>query len=380
MTRTLDPLRSNFGSLRHCATAALAVLFLAPLAACSHKQPASAAGGFQMPPGGMPVQTLTIADNPVPLSDTFVATIKSRRSATMNPQVDGNLTAIEVHSGEHVTQGQTLMDIDPLKQRATVESAAATQQQLLATYEYNQAEVERQRKLFESGITSRDAYDQAVQNFRNSKASYDSAVATTATQKQQLGYYKIVAPFAGVVGDVPVHVGDYVSATTLLTTVDANTDLEAYIYVPTADSAKLHEGLKVNILGPDGKPVEKTAVDFLSPQVDNSLQGILLKAPVHSATADLLRNQQLVQAQVIWSDASMPTVPVLAVTEIGGQSFVYVAQPVSPGKYVAHQEPVDLGDTVGNAYAVKSGLKPGDKVIVSGTQILQEGMPVHPLG
>ncbi len=359
--------------------AASAVLTLVALAGCKHPQQ-NAGAAFQMPPGGMPVQTETLAAQPLPLGDTYVATIKSRRSATINPQVDGNLVSIAVHSGEHVAEGQVLMEIDPFKQRATLESAAATQQQKLATYEYNQTEVERQRKLFEAGITSRDAYDQALQNFRNAKADYESSQATTVTQKRELGYYTIRAPFAGVIGDVPVHVGDYVSSSTVLTTDDASTDLEAYIYVPTTRSSDLHMGLPVNILGPDGKTVESTKVDFISPQVDDNLQSILIKAPVHEATRDLLRNQQLVNAQVIWSTKPSLTVPVLAVTALGGENFVYIAQPAGPGKYTAHEVPVELGDTVGNVYAVKSGLEPGQKLIVSGTQILQDGMPVHPLG
>lgn len=350
------------------------------LAACKPKPNADAAGGFALPPGGLPVQTLDVTNSAVPVSDTYVATIKSRRSATMNPQVDGNLIAIAVHSGERVTKGQELMEIDPVKQRATVESTAATEQQKLAVYQYNQSEVDRQRKLFEAGITSRDAYDQALQSFRNAKADYESSVAATTTQKQELGYYRILAPFTGMVGDVPVHVGDYVSSSTLLTTVDADTDLEAYIYVPTDQANLLHMGLPVSIMGPDDKPLETTKVDFLSPQVDNGLQGILVKAPVHSSTANILRNQQLVKTQIVWSDKQMATVPVLAVTRLGGQSFVYLAKPAGPGKYVAHQVPVDLGDTFGNDYAVKSGLAPGDKVILSGLQMLAEGVPVHPLG
>ncbi len=364
----------------HCVrslAAASLLLALAPLSACKAK-PAEA--GFALPPGGLPVQTQVVTTSAVPVSDTYVSTIKSRRSATINPQVDGNLTAIEVHSGEHVAQGQLMMEIDPIKQRATLESAQATEQQKLAVYQYNQTEVERQRKLFEAGITSRDAYDQAQQAFRNSKADYESSAATTATQRRELGYYRIVAPFAGVVGDVPVHVGDYVSSTTLLTTVDANTDLEAYIYVPTERAGDLRLGLPVSILGPDGEVLEKTRVDFLSPQVDNGLQGILLKAPVQSTTADRLRNAQLVKAQVTWSDKPMATVPVLAVTRLGGQSFVYIAKDAGGGHYIAHQLPVQLGDTVGNTYAVQSGLAPGERVILSGLQILQEGFPVHPLG
>ena len=365
--------------LRSAFPIAFATLLTGSLLACKSHAPAAAAG-FALPPGGLPVQTQTVANSSVPQNDTYVSTIKSRRSATMNPQVDGNLTSINVVSGQHVTKGQLLMVIDPIKQQATVQSSAATEAQKLAVYQYNQSEVERQRKLFEAGITSRDAYDQAQQSFQNSKADYESSVATTATQRRELAYYQIRAPFDGVVGDIPVHIGDYVSATTLLTTVDANTDLEAYIYVPTERAGELHLGLPVSILASDGSVLEKTKVDFLSPQVDNGLQGILLKAPVQSTTLDRLRTAQLVKAQVTWSDKPMATVPVLAVTRLGGQSFVYVAQAAGGGKYIAHEKPVQLGDTVGNTYAVESGLAPGEKVILSGLQILQEGFPVHPLG
>ncbi len=326
------------------------------------------------------MQTQTVNNSPVPEGDTYVATIKSRRTANINPQVDGNLTGIQVQSGQHVKKGQLLMEIDPIKQTSTLESASATEQQKLAVYQYNQAQVERQRKLFEGGITSRDAYDQALQAFRNSKADYESAVATTATQKRQLGYYRLVAPFDGTVGDVPVHIGDYVTPTTLLTTLDANTDLEAYIYVPTERADELKLGLPVQILDSDGKEVESTRVDFLSPQVDNGLQGILVKAPVHPETIARLRNLQLVKARVTWSSKAKPTVPVLAVTRLGSQAFVYVAQDAGQGKFIAHQIPVQLGDTVGNNYAIDGGLAPGQKVILSSLSLLQDGMPVHPLG
>jgi RND family efflux transporter MFP subunit len=339
------------------------------------------------------VQTITVAAQPVAQSDEYVATIKSRRSATINPQVDGNLTAIAVHSGEHVRQGQLLMEIDPEKQRATVESQEATEHQKLAVYQYNQAEVERQRKLFEGGITSRSAYDQAQQSYANAKADYESSVALRQTQQRQLSYYQIAAPFDGIVGDVPVHVGDYVSSTTLLTTVDENRDLEAYIYIPTERASLLHTGLAVDILDSAGNPVERTRIDFLSPQVDNGLQGILAKAPVHSSGAALLRTAQLVKARVIWSDKPTPVVPVLAVTRLGGQAFVYVAQReagqagtkgpagqgAAAGDYVARQKAVQLGDTVGNDYAVLSGLVNGEQVIVSGTQMLVDGAPVRPI-
>lgn len=330
------------------------------------------------PPQAMPVQVSAVSLSPVPTSDTYVATIKSRRSATMQPQVDGNLTRIFVHSGDSVKAGQVLMQIDPLKQVATVQQQQGTEAQLKGTYVYNQAEVERQRKLFEAGIVSRQAYDQAVQSFQTSKGAYDSGVAQTSTQKQQLAYYQIRSPFAGVVGDIPVHLGDYVSPTTLLTTVDENRDLEAYIYVPTERATQVRTGLPVDILDTSGEVLAHSTISFISPQVDNGLQSILAKAEVpHSA--ERLRNAQLVKARVTWSTAPAPTVPVLAVTRVGGQPFVFVATAKGDG-YFAHQIPVKLGDTLGNTYPVLGGLKPGDRVILSGLQFLQEGAPVKPLG
>jgi RND family efflux transporter MFP subunit len=326
----------------------------------------------------MPVQVAPVTLSPVPSSDTYVATIKSRRSATMQPQVTGNLVKIFVKSGDLVKAGQLLMRIDPLKQVATVQSQQGTQAQKKALYDYTQIQVERQRKLFEAGVVSRDAYDQAIQAFQNAKADYESNSALTDTQNQQLAYYDIRAPFTGIVGDVPVHLGDYVSPTTLLTTVDENADLEAYIYIPTQRATLVRQGLPVEILDSSGKVLVKSKISFLSPQVDNGLQSILAKAEI-PRTAQLLRNQQLVNARVTWSTAPAPVVPVLAVSLIGGQTFVYLASPKGDG-YIAHQVPVQLGETVGNTYPVLGGLKPGDKVITSGLQFLQEGAPVKPLG
>ncbi len=326
----------------------------------------------------LPVQVATVSLSPVPTSETYVATIKSRRSATMQPQVNGNLTRIFVQSGDVVKAGQILMQIDPLKQVATVQSQQGTESQKRAVYQYNQTELERQRKLYEAGVTSKQAYDQSIQAYENSKGDLDANAALTSTQRQQLAYYQIRAPFAGVVGDIPVHLGDYVSSTTVLTTVDENADLEAYIYVPTERATQIRTGLPVEILDTDGNVLTKSTVSFLSPEVDNGLQSILAKAEI-PRTAERLRNQQLVKARITWSTSPEPTIPVLAVTLIGGQSFVFVATPKGDG-YVAHQVAVNLGETIGNSYPVLSGLKPGDKVIISGLQFLQEGAPVKPLG
>ncbi|MGB6194534.1 MAG: efflux RND transporter periplasmic adaptor subunit [Terracidiphilus sp.] len=351
-----------------------AVLGLA-ISGCQQKSaaPATGAGGH-----ALPVQTVAVTLAPVAQSSEYVASILSRRSATIQPQVSGHITAILVRSGDRVTAGQVMMEIDSQPQVAQVQAQRATENQKKAVYDYNVVEQERQKKLFDAGVTSRDAWDQAQQAYANSKADYESAVSLTKTQEAQLAFYTIRAPYDGVVGDVPVHVGDNATTTTMLTTVDEHKDLEAYIYVPTERLGDVRLGLPVELYDTGGKLLEKTRIDFVSPQVDSTLQGVLIKAPVH-LPPDLVRTAQVIKARVIWSTKPMAVVPVLAVTRQGGQSFVFVAHQQN-GQYIATQTPVVLGDTVENEYSISSGLHEGDKVIVSSTQFLVNGMPVQPLG
>jgi RND family efflux transporter MFP subunit len=356
-------------------------VILAGLAAsgCQKKPAAAAPGGGG--PQALPVQTVTVTMAPVAQSSEYVATIKSRRSTELLPQVSGQLTEILVHSGDHVKSGQLLMEIDARQQKATVDSLRATELQKKALNDYDTIEEDRQRKLFDAGVTSRDAYEQAQQAFQNAKADFQSAVEARKAGEQELGYYTIRAPFDGVVGDIPVHVGDYVSQNqspgTILTTVDDNNNLEAYIYIPTERATEVHQGLAVDLTDDSGKLLQKTRIDFVSSEVDSTLQGILAKAPVQ-AGPEGLRNAQIVKARVIWSTKPMAVVPVLAVTRQGEESFVYVVLKQN-GMAVAHRTSVALGDAVGNNYSIASGLNTGDSVIISGTQFLVDGMPVMPL-
>ena len=270
------------------------------------------------------------------------------------------------------------MEIDPRQQQAEVASLRATERQKKALFDYDTIEQDRQQKLFEAGVTSRDTYQQAQQAFQNAKADYEAAVESRKTQEQLLGYYTVRAPFDGVVGDIPVHVGDYVSTSTMLTTVDESNALEAYVYIPTERAAEVRMGLGIDLTDNNGKLLEKTQVDFISPEVDSTLQGILVKAAVRPGP-EMLRNAQIVKAKVIWSTKTMAVVPVLAVIRQGEQSFVFVMQKQS-GMAVAHRTSVVLGDTVDNNYSIVSGLSAGDRVIVTGIQFLVDGMPVIPLG
>ena len=134
------------------------------------------------------------------------------------------------------------MTIDPLKQQATVDQQVSTEAQKKAIFDYNKMRVGAPARLFEAGVTSKQSYDQAVQAYENSKADWDASKAARVTQQRELAYYNLTAPFAGIVGDIPVHLGDYVSPQTVLTTVDENAELEAYIYIPDRARARYPHG------------------------------------------------------------------------------------------------------------------------------------------
>jgi len=110
-------------------------LVLAGFAATGCQKKPVAPGGAGMQP--MPVQTVAVTLSPVPQSSEYVATIKSRRSATIQSQVEGKLTQIRVSSGDRVKAGQLLMEVDPQHQVATVDSQRATERQKKALYDYN---------------------------------------------------------------------------------------------------------------------------------------------------------------------------------------------------------------------------------------------------
>ena len=178
----------------------------------------------------------------------------------------------------------------------------------------------------------------------------------------------------GIVGDIPVRVGDRVSVSTLVTTVDEPGALEAYIYVPVNRSKDLKLGLPVRLLDENQKTLADTSVTFVSPQVDTDTQTILAKALVANS-ATKLRIAQQVRARLTWSSYTGAVVPVLSVVRINGQFFGFVASKEQNGTF-ARQKLLKVGEPVGNDYPVLSGVQGGEHLITSGTQFLQDGMPV----
>jgi RND family efflux transporter MFP subunit len=327
-------------------------------------------------PQALPVKIQVVQS--VAVSDTteYVATLKSRDSAVVMPQVEGQILNIFVRSGDRVSVGTPLIQIDPAKQEATLRSQEDTRTAKLADVEYAKQQFDRINGLYNSGVVSRQDLDQSKSNLDSAQSQLRSLEAQVRQETVQLRYYKVLALTSGIVGDVPVRVGDRVTTTTLLTTIDKPGSLEVYVFVPIERSGELKMKMPVEVVDGAGKVLANSRITFISPQVDNTTQTVLVKATI-SNHDDRLRTAQFIRARVVWGKHTGPVVPILAVSRVGGQFFAFVAED-SGGKTVAHQKPLKVGDTLGNDYVVLDGVKPGEKLIVSGTQFLVDGMPVMP--
>jgi len=360
---------------RGCASQLGIWLLVAPalalvLSGCSRTN----ADAPQGPPV-MPVKVEKVQDQQIGDTSEYIATIKSRHSATIMSDVEGWIFGINVHSGQFVRKGDTLMEIDPRQQQAAVQNYDSQRRSKEANLAWAKSQYERTKALAAAGVVSKQDLDQAQSNYDAAVADVKASEAQIDSSKVQLKYYNVFAPTDGIVGDVPVHVGDRVTNTTPLTTIDERTGLEVYISIPSEHARDIKMGAPVEVVDQSGNVLLRTNVYFISPQVESGTQSILVKAPADKA-ADVLRSMQLVRARVVWNSHSGITIPVVAVTRISGQFFAFVAQQDN-GKLVARQVPLELGEIVGNNYAVLSGLKSGEEVVVSGGQNLADGMPIR---
>jgi len=320
------------------------------------------------------VKTQIARQIPVPVTSQYLVSLKSRESAAINPQVEGWIVKINVRSGEHVREGQTILEIDPRVQQATLnnqEAARSAQQAIVANA---QSQYNRAQELFKSGIISKQDFDTAKNTYDNAQAQLHALDAGVNQQQVQLHYYTVTAPTDGIVGDVPVHRGDRVSTSTLLTTVDAPGNLEAYIYVPVEHSHDLRMGEAVDLLDDAGQVIAHSSIFFISPQMDTGTQTVLAKAQIPNP-GNKFRTDEYVNARITWKTDNDLVIPVLAVSRINGQYFAFLAQQGASGA-VARQQQIQVGDILGNNYVVTGGLKPGDHIITSGFQFLVDGAPV----
>ena len=323
----------------------------------------------------MAVGVTTLVETLIEQSSEFIATLKSRRSTTIQPQVEGFVTRITVRSGQRVTAGDVLFEIDSGRQQAAVGQLESMRAMRTADVAYARQQSQRSKTLFEAGAMSQRELEQADTAVRTSEAQLQAVEQQIREQQVELGYYKVTSPNAGVVGDIPIRPGDRVTKSTVLTSVDENDVLEIYVSVPVQQAPGLRIGLPVRIVDDHGGTLATNTVTFISPTVDDTTQAVLAKVAIADGRGRF-RADQFVRVRIIWRSAPGLTVPMTAVTRVSGQFFVFLAE-AQGETTVARQRPVTLGDLIGNDYLLINGLKAGDRLIVSGIQKIGDGAPVR---
>ncbi len=336
--------------------------------------PGGDGGRGAFPP--MEVQTVVLEPKPIPQSSEFVATIRSLRSTTVQPQVEGIVRQMFIRAGDRVGAGQPLIQIDPDKQQATntvTESQRASREADLA---YAKQQLARLQKLFDAGAVSRAELEQAETAHKNAEAQLAAVQSQIRENQVELQYYRVTAPSAGIVGEVVIRQGDRVTPSTVITTIDQPEGLEAYINVPLERAMDLKMGLAVELLDSDGKVIAANPVTFIAPRADDATQSVLVKATLRQMPP-MIRVLQYVRARIVWSNEPTLSVPIVAVSRLAGQHFVFVAEQSDKG-VVARQKPITVGEVSGDDYVVRDGLMAGERVIVSNVQKLGDGAPVKP--
>jgi len=355
------------------AAVLLAPLCIALTLAACNRGGAAPAGAAGPPPAA--VTLLTLQPKPVERASEFIATLRSLRSTTVQPEVEGSVTRIFVKSGDVVRAGTPLVQIDPDKQQAAVRSTEANRSGASADVQYWRQQVARLESLLTAGAVSKLELEQAQNSLKAAEAKLATIDAQVSEERVQLQYYRVVAPQAGVVGDIPIRVGDRVTTSSVITTVDENSSLEAFIQVPVDRAPELRLGLPVQLLDTEGKPAAVNPISFVAPRVDESTQSVLVKSLLKDVPPRL-RAQQFARARIVWSTQLGLTVPVVSVTRLSGQYFCFVAEQQDKG-LVARQRPVQVGEVLGDDYVVVGGLKAGDRIVVSGIQKLADGVPIQ---
>ncbi|WP_414582584.1 efflux RND transporter periplasmic adaptor subunit [Scytonema sp. PCC 10023] len=394
----------------------LGIAFLASFLTSACKGGETSAKAIAAP--AIPVKLQALKSSQFINSSEFVGSLEATKRVDLKPEIEGRITEIRVSNGDRVSKGTPIAQLRSDQTQAQYASAIARANSTRAASETAQArlraaradqvraasEVELQKvqfqrteRLVNEGVQPRQELDIARRNLNTGVASLRAAEeqvgaarsslnqanadlkqaqAEAAAANVSLQYKQVVAPITGVIGDFSVKIGDYVNTGQTLTSITENESLELRISVPINRSSQLRPGLSVELVDPNtNKRLATGSINFISPQVNSGNQAILTKARFPNQN-NSLRDQQFVKAKVIWSKSPGILIPTVAVSTIGEQNFVFVAQ--KGQKPVVRQTPVQLGNIQGQSYQVLNGVKPGEEIAVTQILNLKNGTPIKP--
>lgn len=366
------------------------------LAACGQQDAAQPGGGA--PPAAQ-VTVETVAPQTVPISFEYVGRLEASREVEIRPRVSAIIERRHFEEGAPVKAGALLYTLDGASLAAQVRAAGAELANRQARLAEAKLELDRNRMLAAQGFVSARALDVTQTALAVAEAGVHAAEANLADARINLAYTDIRAPLAGVMGRALQVEGALVSPGGLaLTTLAQIAPIYARFSIGEDERLALEKQLaegtleqgrqRVGLVLADGTRIDATGKLNFSDYKANPQTGAFdMRAEFANADGRLKPGQFV---RVIVEGGQLPdavSVPQPAVQDGLAGKFVYVATPGDKGMTVALPRPVEVGAWIGGGepgkgagrWVIKSGLKPGDKVVVDGmARIFFPGMPVTP--
>ncbi len=297
------------------------------------------------------------------------AVVEAVRQTTVSAQVPGAIVALNVKAGDVVKAGQPLLRIDA---RAASQNAAASAAQVeaaRASMNVASTEYERQQLLFQKQYISQSALDRAKAQFQSAQAQLQAQQAQARAAQAESGFFVVNAPYAGVVSDVPVTLGDMAMPGRALVTLHDPSALRVTAAVPQTVLAGLtdSDAIRFELPGLASAPglLQPAQVQVL-PVVDAATHTGQLRLTVPAG----LKGVTPGMFARVWlpAGASRPdgtsaerlTLPVRAVVRRSEMTGVYVLN--AQGKPLLRQ--VRLGPVQGDRIEILSGVSKGERVAI----------------
>jgi membrane fusion protein (multidrug efflux system) len=311
------------------------------------------------------------------------------RSVELRPQVTGTVRSIHFDPGQRVQEGELLFVIDPRPYEASLAKEQAALADAQATLARARQDVERYKPLLPENAIPRATYDAAVAEAKSAEAAVRQRQAAIRQLRLDVQNTEVRSPVTGQIGIQQVEVGGLASAQqTVLATVSTVDPVYVEFSVPEADYVRYVRGAEkrkaaggsaaanpVTLTLPDGSEYPHPGKVVFAERAISGATGTLGVRAQFENPKRLLRTGLNVRVRLVYDQVpDAVLVPQRAVTELLGRQFVSVVG----GDNRAEQRPVELGERVDGMWIVGSGLKPGERVIVDGTQKAPPGSVVAP--
>lgn len=351
---------------------------IAGLVACNIDMPKETQSSFE---------TMIIKKSDIEMPYRFSARMKGQNDVTVTPQVSGQLMKICVTEGQQVKKGQALFIIDSRNAQLELEAAQANLQAALAQENSAKLEFESNKNLFDKKIVSSYMLNNSENAYKQAHAAVAQAQAAVNRAKVNLGFCTITATVSGIIGEIPVRIGDQVSPMTQLTMLSGNTTMYAEFSVTESIvESMVQEGMNasdvekyINQL-PDATFIMKNGTEYPHKGRVASLTGV-----VNAATGSLTAKVSFpnpsghlysgIQGTVVmnFAEKGVIVIPQNAVIRLQDKSQVYKVKADS----TATASDVTIEDAGnGKEFIVTSGLNPGDKIVTTGANNVTDGQKV----